>query len=109
MDSTSPREFFEKVLPLRFRADNAAGVDVTVQVNLTGPNGGSWVTRVKGQKLEVVEGICASPTLTLKMADCDFLDLVNGKLSPEKAFFTGKAQFKGNIALAIKLKETGFL
>lgn len=109
MEATSPREFFEKVLPQRFKADKAVGVDVIVQVNITGSNSGSWTAKVKDQKLEVTEGVCSSPTLTLQMADRDFVDLVNGKLSPEKAFFTGKVQFKGNIALAIKLRETGFL
>ena len=39
----------------------------------------------------------------------DFLDLVNDKLSAEKAFFTGKIQFKGNIAVALKLRDAGFL
>jgi len=43
------------------------------------------------------------------MAEQDFLDLVNGKMGAEKAFFSGKVQFKGNIALALKLKEAGFL
>ncbi|MCX8150405.1 MAG: SCP2 sterol-binding domain-containing protein [Candidatus Bathyarchaeota archaeon] len=109
MQATSPREFFEKVLPLRFKADKAAGVDVIVQVNITGSNGGSWTAKVKDQTLEVAEGVYASPTLTLQMADRDFVELVNGKLSPEKAFFTGKIQFKGDIALALKLRETGFL
>jgi putative sterol carrier protein len=30
-------------------------------------------------------------------------------MSGEKAFMTGKLQFKGNIALALKLREVGFL
>jgi putative sterol carrier protein len=37
------------------------------------------------------------------------MDMVNEKLSAEKAFFTGKIQFKGNIAVALKLKDAGFL
>jgi putative sterol carrier protein len=37
------------------------------------------------------------------------LDLMNHKLSAEKAFMTGKLQFKGNIVLAMKLREMGFL
>jgi putative sterol carrier protein len=43
------------------------------------------------------------------MTERDFLDIVNSKLSGEKAFFTGKIKFKGNITLALKLKEVGFL
>jgi putative sterol carrier protein len=37
------------------------------------------------------------------------MDLINGKMSAEKAFFTGKVKFKGDIGLALKLRETGFL
>jgi putative sterol carrier protein len=43
------------------------------------------------------------------MSPEDFLELVNGKLSAEKAFFTGRIQFKGNIAVALKLRDAGFL
>lgn len=109
MEAKTPKEFFENVLPSRFKPDKAAGIDVTVQVNITGPNGGDWVVTIKNQKLGVKGGKHPSPTLTLEMAETDYLDLVNGKISGEKAFLTGKLRFKGNIALALKLRETGFL
>jgi putative sterol carrier protein len=108
-EAKTPKEFFEEVLPRRFKPDKALGIDVTVQVNITGPNGGDWVVTIKNQKLEVKEGTHPSPTLELNMAETDYIDLVNGKMSGEKAFITGKLRFKGNIGLALKLKETGFL
>jgi putative sterol carrier protein len=109
MKAKTPKEFFENVLPSRFKPDKAAGIDVTVQMNITGPNGGDWVVTIKNQELEVKEGKHPSPTLALEMAEADYLDLVNGKMSGEKAFLTGKLRFKGNIALALKLRETRFL
>jgi len=108
-EAKTPKEFFEEVLPRRFKPDKALGIDVTVQVNITGPNGGDWVVTIKNQKLEVKEGTHPSPTLELNMAETDYMDLINGKMSGEKAFLTGKLRFKGNIALALKLRETGFL
>ena len=108
-EAKTPKEFFEKVLPSRFKPDKALGIDVTVQVNITGPNGGDWVVTIKNQKLEVEEGTHPSPALELKMAEIDYMDLINGKMSGEKAFITGKLRFKGNVSLALKLKETGFL
>ena len=63
----------------------------------------------KNLKLEVKEGTHPSPTITLEMAEADYLGLVNGKISGEKAFLMGKVRFKGNIALALKLREMGFL
>ncbi|MCW4009754.1 MAG: SCP2 sterol-binding domain-containing protein [Candidatus Bathyarchaeota archaeon] len=109
MEATTPRDFFEKILPEKFNPDKAADVDVIVQISITGANGGDWIITIKDKKLDVKEGVYPSPNLALKMAEKDYLDLVNGKISAEKAFFTGKVQFKGNIALALKLREAGFL
>jgi sterol carrier protein 2 len=78
-------------------------------VDINGPDGGNWVVTIKEQKLTVKEGIHPSPTLSLKMEEKDFMDLVSGKITAEKAFFMGKLRFKGNIGLALKLRETGFL
>ncbi|TRO50539.1 SCP2 sterol-binding domain-containing protein [Candidatus Bathyarchaeota archaeon] len=108
-DIKTPKEFFDKMLPSRFKPEKAAGIDVTVHINITGPNGGDWIVTIKNQKLETVEGMVPSPTLKLKMAETDYMDLINGKISAEKAFITGKIEFKGNIGLALRLKEAGFL
>lgn len=109
MEVKSPREFFENALPARFKPEKAKDIDVVTQINITGPDGGSWTVTIKDQNLQVVEGTELSPSLTLKMNENDFMDLVNEKLSAEKAFFTGRVQFKGNIATALKLREAGFL
>lgn len=108
-EAKTPEEFFEKMLPSRFKPDKAGDIDVTVQINITGPNGGDWAVTIKNQKLEVKEGTHPSPTLSLEMAEKDYMDVVNGEMSGEKAFLTGKLKFKGNIALALKLREMGFL
>jgi putative sterol carrier protein len=109
MEAKTPKEFFEKVLPDTFNPSKAAGIDVTVQMNITGPNGGEWIVIIKDQKLEVKEGVHPSPTLVISMAETDYMDMVNGRMSGEKAFMTGKLQFKGNISLALRLREVGFL
>jgi putative sterol carrier protein len=109
MDVASPKEFFDKVLPQQFRPDKAAGVDVVVQVTVTGEDGGDWFVTIKNQSLRAVMGTHPSPTLSLKMTAKDFTALVNRKISAEKAFFSGKVHFKGNIALALKLRDAGFL
>ena len=108
-EAKTPKEFFEKVLPSRFNPEKAEGINVTVQISITGSNGGDWVVKINNQKLEVEEGTHPSPTLELKMAETDYMDLINGKISGEKAFITGKLKFKGNIGLALRLRETGFL
>jgi len=109
MEVKSPKEFFEKILPARFKAEKAKDIDVVAQINITGPDGGNWTVTIRNQQLQVAEGIAPSPSLTLKMNENDFMDMVNEKLSAERAFFTGRVQFKGNIATALKLRDAGFL
>ncbi len=109
IEAKTPREFFDKVLPLRFSSDKAAGVDVIVQVDIAGPNGGGWTVTIKDQKLDVHEGTSVSPTLAVKIAESDYMDVVNGRMSGAKAFLTGKLQLKGDIGLALKLRDIGFL
>jgi putative sterol carrier protein len=109
MEAETPREFLEKMLPERFKPDKAVGIDVVAQLSLTGANGGDWVVTIKDQKLKVTEGTTPGPNLTLKMEEKDFLNIVNGKISTEKAFFSGKISFEGNLSLALKLRDAGFL
>jgi putative sterol carrier protein len=109
MEVQTPKEFFEKSLPERFKPEKAAGIDVIVQLSLNGANGGDWVVNIKDQKIAMREGTDPSATLTLKATDKDFMDIVNRKISAEKAFFTGRIHFKGNLSLALKLREAGIL
>lgn len=108
-EAQTPQEFFNTILPTKFKPEKAEGVDVIAQIHIAGPDGGDWVVTIKDQKLQVKEGTDPASTLTLKMNYPDFMDMVNERLSAEKAFFTGKIQFKGNIVLALKLKDAGFL
>ena len=109
MESKTPKEFFDHVLTERFKPEKAKGIEVTAQINITGIEGGNWIVTIKDQKLQIQEGTHEKPTLTLKMNENDFLDMVNGKISAEKAFFTGKVHFKGDISVALKLRDAGFL
>ena len=108
-EAKTPRQFFEEILPKRFKPEKAKDIDVTVQIMITGSELGEWIVVIKNQNLEVREGRHPSPTLTLEMAKDDYMDLINGRIRGEKAFLLGKLKFRGNIGLALKLKETGFL
>jgi putative sterol carrier protein len=109
MEITTPKEFFEKVLPAKFDPSKTVGVDVIIQLNITGTNGGDWIVTIKDQKLGTQQGLHPSPSLTIRMADTDYVDMINGKLGGERAFMTGKLKFKGSMTLALKLKEIGFM
>jgi len=110
MEVKSPEEFFEKQLPARFKPDKAAGIDAVIQLGLSGgQKEQNWVIIIKNQKLQVTQGTNPSASLSLRIAENDFLEMVNRKLSAEKAFFTGRIKFQGNIGLALKLRDAGIL
>lgn len=109
MGVRTPREFFERVMPDKFDPNRAAGIDCVVQMSISGDNGGDWIITIRNQEIEIKEGVHTSPTITVKMKDDDYVDMVNGKLSGERAFITGKLKFKGNIASGLKLRGLGIL
>ena len=104
----TPKEFFEKQLHTQFRPEKAEGINAVAQVNLTGPDGGNWTITIKDQKMHVTEGNAPAPTLKLTVAASDFMDMINHKLKVEKAFFSGKISFEGELTVALKLRDTGF-
>lgn len=109
MDVKTPREFFEKALPEKFDSNKAAGIDATVQLTITGENGGDWYIVIKDQKLEIKGGVYDNPAIKVMMKDTDYVDMINGKMTGDKAYMTGKLRFKGNIAIGMKLKGLGIL
>ena len=84
-------------MPTVFQADKAAGVNVIFQYRITGPKGGDWYTTIKDNVCQVAQGLCDSPSTTIKMMDDDFLALMEGKLKAMQAFTTGKLKIEGDI------------
>ena len=87
----------------RFRAEKAAGVNATIQYDITGDQGGTWNAVIKDGTCAVNPGTAAAPSLTLSMSSQDWLDMVGGKLSGQMAFMSGKLKLKGDMGLAMKI------
>ena len=96
-------------LPAKLTEDKLAGLDITIQFNITGDAGGDWNLTIKDSKANVVTGVIEKPTISLKMKDADFVKLVNGELSGQRAFMTGKLKFKGSMTAGIKLQKLGII
>ena len=87
----------------RFRAEKAAGVNATIQYDISGDQGGTWNAGIKDGTCAVNSGAAAAPSLTLSMSSQDWLDMVGGKLSGQMAFMSGKLKLKGDMGLAMKI------
>ncbi|NWS70930.1 DHB4 enzyme, partial [Crotophaga sulcirostris] len=64
-----------------------------------------WTIDLKNGSGAVYQGPArTSADTTFTLSDEDFMDVVQGKTNPQKAFFSGKLKVKGNIMLSQKLE-----
>ena len=92
-----------ELMSTRFKAANAAGVNKTIQYDITGDGGGTWHAVIKDGTCTVSSGAGSAPDLTVTMASSDWLDMTAGKLNGQMAFMSGKLKLKGDMGLAMKL------
>ena len=79
----------------RFRADKAAGVNATIQYDITGDQGGTWNAVIKDGTCTVNPGAAAAPSLTLSMSSQDWLDMVGRQAVGADGVHVGQAQAQG--------------
>ena len=103
MALNSVTEVFES-MPQVFNAAAAAGVNVVFQFHITGSEAGDWNVVVKDGTCQVNQGVDQSPTVSLTMADVDWLAMCNGTLNGMTAFMTGKLKATGDIMAAQKIQ-----
>ncbi|XP_072813997.1 peroxisomal multifunctional enzyme type 2 isoform X3 [Vicugna pacos] len=70
-----------------------------------GNTAAKWTIDLKNGSGKVYQGPAkGSADTTITLSDEDFIDVVLGKLDPQKAFFSGRLKARGNIMLSQKLQ-----
>lgn len=92
-------------MPNRLNAEQAQGVDMTIQFNLSGDEGGDYVLHVADGEANVVEESMDDATATIKMDATDYKQMVTGQLDPMTAFMTGKVKVEGDLGAVMKMQS----
>ncbi|KAF3695625.1 Peroxisomal multifunctional enzyme type 2 [Channa argus] len=75
------------------------------EITKDGKNTAQWTIDLKNGSGSLHEGpYNGKVDVTFTVSDEDFMEVVQGKLNPQKAFFSGKLKVRGNIMLSQKLE-----
>jgi len=92
----SPQDVF-KAMPDSFVPKAAEGIEVVFQYIISGREKGDWYCAIKNGECDIRQAVHEKPTCTLKMDSPDFLDMMNGKMTPMQAYSSGKLVIEGDI------------
>jgi putative sterol carrier protein len=104
MRPTTVKELFQ-ALPSKLDKEAAEDLDAVYQFDLSGSQGGQYQLLVQNGACVVKEGTHANPHVTLSVDGEDCLKLLNGQLSGQAIFMSGRLQISGDLGLAMQLKS----
>ncbi len=97
-------ELFD-ALPARLNPAAAAGMNKTLQWNITGEDAGVWALRIVDGEGYLVPGGVEKPDTTFTVSSKDWLAISEGRLDGMKAFMTGKIKVSGDMTIAMKMAQ----
>ncbi|MDF0531683.1 SCP2 sterol-binding domain-containing protein [Tsukamurella sp. 8F] len=96
--------FFEE-LPSRFKPEEAADLQRTIQWHITDDEQGLWAFEIKDGKGHVIPGGVSEPDTTFTTTSDTWIAIAEGRQDAMKAFLTGKIQVEGDMTLALKVPD----
>lgn len=94
------KAFLEK-LPTAIKADAIAGMQCTVQLNVSTP----VIISIDEGVCSIVEGTADDADVTLTTSDENLVEIMTGRLGGVMAFMTGKLKVDGDIMLAKEIPD----
>ncbi|NJN54322.1 MAG: SCP2 sterol-binding domain-containing protein [Anaerolineae bacterium] len=101
---TTPAEILTQ-MPANVDPSKIAGMNATIVFDLSGDNGGQWTVNIADGAATVTEGADPTAAATIKMADTDYVAMMNGSLNPMMAFMSGKIKVEGDLNTVMKLQS----
>jgi len=86
---------------IKSKADKAAGLNATYQVDLSGE---SWTLKIADGAPSITPGAAQNPDTTMIASTEDWMNIATGKLNPVAAFMQQKLKVKGDMGMAMKLQ-----
>lgn len=102
MDEINAENLLAKIAG-KMTSDSLAGLDGTLQLELTGEKVGIWHVVIKDESYHVNEGPSSAPTLTMTCDSKVFAELLTGRLDIMQSFMSGKLKIAGDMSLAMRL------
>jgi hypothetical protein len=91
----------------RYRPDAVPGFagEVLYDLHLADGTGKPWTVEVGPERAVARPGRSADPVITMRVGVADFVRIAARDLHPGKALLTGRLQFSGDLAKAMRLGE----
>lgn len=86
-----------------FISEASAGINSSIQLDLSGPDGGQWYLRIKDRQMKVENGVDEEPDAEISTTTSDLAAIITGKLDPLKAFFSGRIRISGDQSAVVKM------
>ena len=97
-------EAFE-AMPAVYNPAAGAGLNKTLQWNITGEQAGKWAFKIVNGQGELIPGGVDKPDVTFTVSDKDWLSIIEGKLDAMQAFMSGKLKVSGDMMLAMRVQN----
>jgi putative sterol carrier protein len=100
---TTPPPFEQYLNALPFDASKLKDVDREAQFNITGKNAGSYVLKIKDQKITWEKGESKNPAIVVTTPEEIWLSVASRKLDPTQAYSRGLFKAEGSLAFFIEI------
>jgi putative sterol carrier protein len=101
-DEPKPAEKLTLALPERFRSGLSAGLQATIQINISGGEEFDGYLHIHSTECTYTKGNAPAPDITIMADSAVWLDVLNGKSTAQKAFMIGGIKVRGDFVLLTK-------